>query len=386
MGLPEVRGAVCAGRELVPDPPAGAREPAVALGDGGTRRHGPAGSRPERLLGGRHRRGDEYPGERGGRPRRLRDDSAGSDWRTWRVRDVTSGSDLDDLVEWSKYSNASWRHDRSGFYYGAIERPAPGGEYLQESRSPRIFFHPIGAKQADDELVFASTEPDWLLDPKVSDDGRYLVISIGRGTFPEAQLHVLDLSDPTGGFRPLVSDFAAEAHLVTNSGSVFYLVTDDGAGRRRLVSVDLENPGREHWQEVVGETEDTLVSARSFGGRLVCHYLRHASSLLRVHELSGELVREIPVEPMASVGGPPHYEGIEGRANSDTVHFLVMSFTDSGSIWSHDLASGRTEIVRSAEAAVDRGRFVTEQVFVRTPRRDVGARVPDPRSEPGAER
>ncbi len=48
---------------------------------------------------------------------------AGSDWRTWRVRDVTTGVDLDDVVEWSKFSTAAWRHDGSGFYYVAGRPP-----------------------------------------------------------------------------------------------------------------------------------------------------------------------------------------------------------------------------------------------------------------------
>src|ERR1700733_14140479 len=38
---------------------------------------------------------------------------AGSDWVKWHIRSVTTASDLPDVVEWSKFSGASWRKDGS---------------------------------------------------------------------------------------------------------------------------------------------------------------------------------------------------------------------------------------------------------------------------------
>ncbi len=160
--------------------------------------------------------------------------AGGSDWKIWRVREVATASDLDDVIEWSKFSPVAWRKDGSGFYYAAMEPPPEGAEYLDESRLERIFFHRLGAGQADDELVFSTPDQiEWLLAPAVTDDGRFLVISIHRGTFPEAQVHVLDLEDPEAGFRSLVSDFASKAVVLTNVGTTFFLLTDDSADLQR---------------------------------------------------------------------------------------------------------------------------------------------------------
>ena len=180
--------------------------------------------------------------------------AGGSDWKIWRVREVATASDLDDVIEWSKFSPVAWRKDGSGFYYAAMEPPREGAEYLDESRLERIFFHRLGAGQADDELVFATPDQiEWLLAPAVTDDGRFLVISIHRGTFPEAQVHVLDLEDPEAGFRALVADFASKAVVLTNVGTTFFLLTDDGADLQRIVAVDLDRPERAAWREVVPE-------------------------------------------------------------------------------------------------------------------------------------
>ncbi|HET9091253.1 MAG TPA: hypothetical protein VFN50_02510, partial [Acidimicrobiales bacterium] len=52
--------------------------------------------------------------------------AAGSDWTTWRVLEVESGTELPDIVEWSKFSSASFSADGAGFFYGAPDRPEEG--------------------------------------------------------------------------------------------------------------------------------------------------------------------------------------------------------------------------------------------------------------------
>jgi len=295
--------------------------------------------------------------------------SAGSDWRTWRAREVATGLDLEDIVEWSKFGSLAWRKDGSGFYYSAMERPRKGAEYVQESRGTRICFHRLQTLQAEDELVFdAPEETSWLPDAAVSDDGRFLVISIRRGTFPESRVQVLDLDDVQAGYRPLIPDFASKAFVITNVGRTFYVLTDFDAPRQRIVAVDLDHPGRDNWREVVPETDDCLSDVYFCGGRLVCQYLRHACSLLRVHELGGSHVRDIPLPAMTAItGNARDHEGVEGRPASDLVHFQLESFAESGSLWEHDLSTGETRLLRRSSARIEPGLLVTEQVFVTSP-------------------
>jgi prolyl oligopeptidase len=292
--------------------------------------------------------------------------SAGSDWQTWRVRDVATGEDTGDLVEWSKFSDAAWRKDASGYYYGAPERPEPGAEYLAENGLERVFFHRLGTPQGDDALVFARPdEPDWIPFAQVSDDGRFLIIAVSKGTAPQVQLHVLDLSEPGAEMIALVGDFESTADVVTTIDSTFYLVTDYQAERKRLVAVELGRPGRQDWREVVAEAGDTLLSALFCGGKFVCHYLHDAHSVLRVYELDGRPAGEIPLPGLASIGDPcGNGPGLTGRPESDVVHFGVMSFTESGSVWSYRVAAGAATEVRSSTARIDPGRYVTDQVFV----------------------
>jgi prolyl oligopeptidase len=299
---------------------------------------------------------------------------AGSDWETWHVREVASGRDRPDLVEWSKYSRASWLKDGSGFYYGAVDPPTPGAEYLEAASPQKVGFHRLGTQQSEDEIVFeAPEEPEWTSEAVVSEDGRFVVISISKGTAAEAQLRVLDREDPGSGLRPLVADFSSKARYVANVGNTFYVLTDDRAERQRIVAVDLENPEREQWREVIPESTALLLAARHCSGLLVCHYLKDACSKLAVFGFDGSHVRDVPVPEVSSLLADYDAAGFEGRPESAELHFVVTSFTDSGSLWVHDLDSGETRLVRPPTARVDPQALVSEQVFVTA---DDGASIP----------
>lgn len=294
--------------------------------------------------------------------------AAGSDWVTWRFRDIETGTDLPDVIEWSKFSGGAFDPGATTFFYVAYDAPDAGREFLEESRIPRIMRHRIGNAQSDDRVVFTDpTQPEWILGVEPSDDGRYLLVAVSRGTNPENQLHVLDLAHEDAGLLPLADDFSAQVQCAGNVGETFYLCTDDGAQRRRIVAVDLRESARKSWREVVPESGDTLQFAVVFGGRLVAHYLHDAHSRLAVFELDGTHVGDIELPGIVSV------TELSGRAESDLVHFAVTSFSDSGSLWSHDLATGVTTQIPTPRARIAADELVTDQVFVTS--KD-GTRVP----------
>jgi prolyl oligopeptidase len=291
----------------------------------------------------------------------------GSDWMTWRVRDVDTGDDRPDVLEWSKFTTAVWSPDGTDLYYVAYDAPRAGRELLDESRVPRVMRHRLGTPATDDGVVFVNADhPDWGAHLASTEDGRFLVVAVSRGTFTENQLHVLDLTRPDAGFVPLVDDFSCFAAVAGNDGDTFYLCTDDAAERRRVVSVDLSSPGKAGWREVVPQTEDTLLDAHLFGGRLVTHYLRDAHSRLLVRDLAGGPVTELDIGGIASV------VDLSGHPDSPLMHIGTTSFTDPGSVWSCDLDTGETRRIVTTDV-VDADRFVTTQVFA--PSSD-GVKVP----------
>lgn len=284
---------------------------------------------------------------------------SGSDWLSWRVVEVATRSPLPDVVEWSKFSTAAWCADGSAFFYGAPRRPESGRELEGETRGLRILCHRIGTRSGEDEVVLSlEGRPEWLPHATVTDDGRYLVVAITRGTNPQVRLEILDLERLGDGWVVLDPDFSAELAVAGNEGERFFLVTDERADRRRLVACALSDPAR--LEEVVPESADVLLEARRCGEALVCHYLRDAQAALRVHGLDGRLDHEVPLPPWSSLVRDEH-GAVAGRAGLGVVHFATTSLTDSGTVWSHDLGSGGTTVLHGPSAAFDAGDFVTER-------------------------
>ncbi len=289
---------------------------------------------------------------------------SGSDWMTWHVRHVRTGQDLTDQIEWSKFSGAAWTADGGGFYYSALDKPVAGGEYRDESRGLSVRLHELGTPQTDDRVVFSvPDQPDWLPRAEVSDDGRYLIVTINRGTAPENDLLVADLEGDQLEMIGISVGFKAKSVFVHNDGTRLFLLTDLGAERGRLVAADLEHP-ESAWEEIIPESPDTLLDVQPCGGKFVCHYLHHAHSVLRIHELDGYLVREVSPPGFVSIVGDPIGHGsVEGRPDRDVFYFRAVSFVESGAIWSHDIAGGETTLVNDSASLVDPQQFVTEQVF-----------------------
>jgi len=296
--------------------------------------------------------------------------AAGSDWMTWRIRDIDSGDDRTDVLEWTKFSDAAFDLDATSLFYVGYDAPQSGREFLEQSRIGRVMRHTLGTPQAEDTLVFvAPDEPEWIPGVGSTDDGRFVSVWIARGTFPENQLHVLDLAEslPRPPLHELVGDFTSSAAIAGNVDDTFYLCTDYEAERRRVVAVSLGRPAREQWREVIPESSDTLLEAHVFGGRIVTHYLHDAHSRLAVFDLDGSSSYDVELPGLVTVGD------LSGRHDRDLFHFRVTSFSESGSIWSHDMSSGRTEQMTASAAPIDVDSIVTEQAFVTS---EDGTRVP----------
>jgi len=60
---------------------------------------------------------------------------AGSDWQEFRARDIATGRDTEDLIEWVKFSGASWAKDGSGFYYSRFPKPREGAALTEANKN-----------------------------------------------------------------------------------------------------------------------------------------------------------------------------------------------------------------------------------------------------------
>ncbi|MCH2141230.1 MAG: prolyl oligopeptidase family serine peptidase, partial [Phycisphaerales bacterium] len=283
----------------------------------------------------------------------------GSDWKTWQIRDLETGEDLPDLVEWSKFSGASWMPDGSGFYYARYDAPEAGMAMQAANENQSLWFHRRGTPQSEDVLVHENPdEPHWGWSPKVSHDGRWLVVHVWKGG-QETRVLVQDLSKTGTTLTPLIEEFEEGWSFIGNDGGRLYFRTTDNAPLGRVVSIDMDdNSGNAEWTEVIPESTDTLRGVSHVGDFLAVSWMRDATSRLALHDLNGSLVRTIDLPGIGTSSG------LSGWPGRDEVFYSFYSYTTPPSIFRQDLGTQETELWRQAQVDFNPDDYVVEQVFV----------------------
>ena len=285
----------------------------------------------------------------------------GADWVVWRVRDVETGADLIDVIQWSKGGGVAWLKDRSGFYYTRYDAPGDGEALKAQNQYEKLYFHRLGAPQSHDRLVYTcDDDPDWLLAKLVTDDGRYLVIQASRGAEVRNTLLVQDLTakEGTTPIRPIIPRPTAVHALVGNIGSTFYVMTDDGAARYKVVAFDLAKPEPTNWRTVLPERSDTLTAVTLVGEQLVAQYLRDAHTVVRRFTLEGGFLGEVRLPGMGEVAG------FQGHIEDRYTYYTYSDFTSPPSVYRLDMASGESSPWKSPRIEGFRpDEYETKQVF-----------------------
>src|SRR5690606_18655605 len=155
--------------------------------------------------------------------------------------------------------------------------------------------------------------------------------------------------------------------FVGNTGDRHLFLTDDNAPRKRLIAIDITRPQREHWEEVIGESDATLTAVTRVGDRLVAHYLRDAASQARIFALDGTLQGDVELPGIGTV------TGFERSTEGNETFYSFASFTRPASIYRLDVATGESVLFRAPQLPFDPSRYETRQVFFDS--RD-GTRVP----------
>lgn len=302
--------------------------------------------------------------------------SAGSDWNEYRVRSVDTGTDAQDHLRWIKFASPSWTRDSKGFFYSRYPEPRVNegtGKTFSALENQQVYYHRLGTSQSEDRPIFSiPAEPRWFVRGGVSDDGRFLVIAVSRGSSSENLVYLADLQDPANPrvdapVRPLIERWEAEYDFIGNAGSTLYFVCNADAPRRKIVAIDLENSERKQWRTVLAQSNDTIQDAMIAGGKLVVRTLRDAASRLRILGLDGTDGGEIVLPGLGSVGG------MRGRPEDPEMFFNFTGYTYPTTNYRYDLSSGRLTVLHAPKVAFDASSYETRQVFFTS--KD-GTRVP----------
>jgi prolyl oligopeptidase len=297
----------------------------------------------------------------------------GADWRSVHVREIASGRDLPDKVEWMRFSGLSWTKDGKGFFYARYPEP-PKGQVLEAAlKGHALYYHRVGTLQAEDRLIYERKDlPAWVIGGGVTEDGRYLLVFISKGSDNNNRLYHADLGDPkqpnvAAAIKPVVECDDAEYAPIGNRGSVVYVRTDRGAPNRKVVAIDLQKPAPSDWKTIVPERKEAIEDVKLIGGRVVVQYLVDVQSRLALFGLDGRPQGEIALPAAGTVAG------FGGRDDTSEIFYGFSSPIYPTTVFRYDPETKQNTSFEAAKPAVDVSRYETKALFARS--KD-GTRVP----------
>ena len=295
----------------------------------------------------------------------------GADWQTIRIRSLATGQDLDDEVQWMRFSGLSWTKDGRGFFYSRYPEP-PKGKVLEAALSGHaLYYHAVGTPQSQDRLIYTNTaNPSWFVTGGLTEDGRYLLIATAKGSDHNNRLYYLDLENPRkpkigGKVRPIFEADDAEFSPIGNQGSTLFLRTDRGTPNRKIIAVDLQRPAQ--WRTIVGEGPHAIETATVAGGRIFVEHLVDVKSRLSMFDLDGKPLGEVALPAAGSLSG------FVGRQDSDLFFYAFTSHLFPTTIFAYDIGTGTSTPFEAARPPVDVSQYETTQMFATS--KD-GTRIP----------
>lgn len=285
----------------------------------------------------------------------------GSDWKTWKIKHINSGNILEDTIQWSKFSNAEWAKDNSGFYYSGYSEPQKGDEYKELNRNQKLFFHTLGQPQSNDQLIYERPEhPEWGWGTTITEDGHFLILSVSEGTDERNRLFYKDLRKDES-FVELIPDLRAQFTFLGNEGSIFWFSTDLNAPKGKVISIDINHPEEHNWKVLIAEQNDALTNVEILENYILCQYLKNVASEVFLYEKESLKKKAINFNKQGIISN------ISTNQDSDIFYFSYTNYIQPNQIYKYNAQNNDISLLWAKEIPqFNTNDYISQQVFYPT--------------------
>ncbi len=279
----------------------------------------------------------------------------GSDWRKVIVLDTETKKPVGETLVDIKFSGISWLGNQ-GFYYSSYDKPQ-GSELSAKTDQHKLYFHKLGTKQNEDQLIFGGFEEEKYryVGGYTSDDERYLFISASVSTSGN-KLFFKDLSKPNSPLKTILDNTSSDTWVIDNQGTKLYLVTNLNAPNKRVVTVDASQPQPKNWKDLITETKNVL-RVSTAGGNLFASYIVDAISMVKQYDMNGKLIREIKLPDIGSA------YGFSGKKEETEVYYSFTNYKMPSTTYRLNIKDGDSEVYYKSKAPFDPALYDSRQVF-----------------------
>ena len=285
----------------------------------------------------------------------------GADEYSVHLFDIKSKKILEDELPAARYFGVTFAPDGKSFYYARNNK-----------EGTLLFQHVIGERVSHDTLIFGREfrgeplGPSDLFAPRISDDGKYLIIQIDRGV-PAKRVDIVfrDLTKPRSPFDVLVWSLDSRFEAVWDHNT-WLVKTDYKSPNGRIMAAD---PGvmPEAWKTIVPEGPDVIDAWNVVGDKLYVNRLKDVKTETSVYSLQGKPAGNIDYDEIGSA------TVLFGKTTDRYGFFTFQSFIRPPTIYRVDTASGKRDVFFQPKIPFNTADYQLKQVFYES--KD-GTRIP----------
>ncbi len=281
---------------------------------------------------------------------------AGSDWTMICCLEVASGKVLNDTIRWVKFSGASWSND--GFYYSAFDAPKDGHTYSKKNENDKVFYHKLGTKQSEDRLIYSEpAHPERNFSMDVSDEGKIASLYKTESTSGNA-LFLENLSANASKWKAVDTTFQYDYGIVEylDEENAVLIHTNNGAPKKRLIKVYVNNPSPSNWKTVIPESADLLEAVTVSGNKIVAKHQHDVTTSLTVYSMDGKKEKEIALPGLGIAS-------FSGDRKDSIAFFSFTNYTTPGMIFKYNMSNGSGAIFFKPNVDINPSLYESKQVF-----------------------
>ncbi|MHA2365107.1 MAG: prolyl oligopeptidase family serine peptidase [Candidatus Hodarchaeales archaeon] len=279
----------------------------------------------------------------------------GSDWQVIKIIDTETGQVYPEVIEDVKFVKAAWKPDNSGFFYSKF----PKGE----STHNKVFFHEMGTEQKEDLLIYERPDAeDYLFYPKVTEDGKYLVLHIYQGTKIENRIYFKNLKDDSEFIR-LLDEADAAYEFIGNNDTTFYIKTNLDAPKEKIIAIDSTKPSKD-FVDVIPEHESDVIDQVILVNQdhFAISFLHNAHHILKIYQ-NENFIQSVDLPTLGTIFD---YQ-LKGN-QADKEFFLVfVSFLYPPTVYRFNFDSSTlTTFFETNMKSFDQTAYITKQVYYKS--------------------
>ncbi len=280
---------------------------------------------------------------------------AGSDWMEIHVMENETSRDMSEVLKWVKFSEIEWEKD--GFYYSGYDEPSKSTALSGKNEYHKVYFHKVGTPQSNDQLIYEDkSHPLRNFGASVSTDEKYIYIATTESTSGN-ELVVREAGNNKNPYKTIAKGFENSWTVIDNNQNNIILLTNADAPKNKIVIYDF-NTGT--FTTIVPEQKDVILDVVRSSNKLVCHFMKDASSRLAVYSLIGVFEKDIKLPTYCTVSA------LNGSKEDSLLFYSISSFTFPETTFMFNMVTGNQNSYFKPAIDFNAAAFETKQLFYKS--------------------